>query len=143
MDTTTRALNPPRYLSPWEREVLETLLGVPFPGSEELRAQLGALRVSEEYTGDDPSVIFSVTRPATPPAPVRRRIPIEAEAPDSDGATIQILLHVVDGFIWELELYRPDGKPIQRRPDARSLAPYSLDSPAQARGRTDRVAGTA
>ena len=143
MDAITRALDPPRQLSPWERDVLEALLAVPFPGAEELKEQLGSVKVAEEYGGDDPSVIFSVAQHAALPAPVKRRIPVEAEGLDEDGATIQVLLHVIDGFVWELEVYRPDGEPMQCVPDARSLAPYSLDCHKQDGGRTDRVLGTA
>lgn len=143
MDATTRTLNPPRRLNLWERDVLDALLAVPFPGSDGLRVQLGSVKVSEEYGGDDPSVIFSVAQDAAPPAPVKRRIPVEAEALDEDGATIQVLLHVLDGLLWELELYRPDGKSVQRRPDARSLLTYSPDHQVQDGGRTERVPGTA
>lgn len=32
---------------------------------------------------------------------------------DVDGTDISILLHVVDGFARELEIYRIDGRPIQ------------------------------
>jgi hypothetical protein len=40
---------------------------------------------------------------------VHRRVPIEAVADDIDGMTIHVLLHVVDGYIDGLELYREDG----------------------------------
>lgn len=33
---------------------------------------------------------------------------------DEDGVNIEILLHVVDGYARELEIYRVDGTPIQR-----------------------------
>lgn len=143
MKSTTRSLDPPRQLDPWERHVLETLLAVPFPGSEELRAQLDSVRVAEEYGEADPSVIFTVARPAVLLASVKRRIPVEAEGRDADGATIQVLLHVVDGYLWELEVYRPDGEPLQCAPDALMLEIFSPDCDAQGRDRTDRVVGTA
>lgn len=123
--------------------MLETLLAVPFSGGEELRQQLGSVKVAEEYDGDDPSVILNVARHGVPPAPVQRRIPVEAEGLDQDGATIHVLLHVLDGFLWELELYRPDGNPVKRAPDARSLVLHSLDHQAQGRGHSDHVLGTA
>ena len=138
-----RSLDPPRQLSLWERDVLEAFLAVPFSGSEELKAQLGSVRVAEEYGGDDPTVIFSVAEGAAPPAPVRQRIPIEAEGRDADGATISILLHVIDGFLWELEVYRPDGESVRCVPDARSLVLFSPDHEKQDRGHADRVLGTA
>lgn len=45
------------------------------------------------------------------PAPVRARIPIEADA-DEDGMGLHGLLHVAGGFLMELELYRDDGEVI-------------------------------
>ena len=138
---TTRVLHPPRHLTLWEHDVLEALLAVPFPGSEELREQLGSVAVSEEYGGGDPSVIFEVARHVAPSAPVRRRIPVEAEGPDEDGTTIHVLLHVVDGYGWELELFRPDGNDVKRAPDARSLVLFSPDHQEQGREQPDRIAG--
>lgn len=56
-----------------------------------------------------------------PPACVVRRIPVEAEADDNDGATIHLLLHVVDGFIKELELFRDGTGSVQRMPKPQDL----------------------
>ncbi len=55
------------------------------------------------------------------PAEVVRRIPVEAELDDSDGVTIHLLLHVVDGLVKELEVYRDDSGPVQR-----TLTPQDL-----------------
>jgi hypothetical protein len=123
---TTRVV-PPRQLNSWERGVLCVLLSRPFPGSHELRLQLPAVRVSEEYVGRDPSVVLTLDRTAGPTAPVRRRIPVEAEGRDEDGRTIHVLLHVLDGYLWELELYRSDGGQIRSLPEPESLTPFSID----------------
>jgi hypothetical protein len=48
------------------------------------------------------------------PAVVIRRVPVEAERPDDDGVVIHVLLHVVDGFLNELEIYRDDSKSVRR-----------------------------
>ena len=50
-----------------------------------------------------------------PRADVVRRIPVEAESFDGEGATVHLLLHVVEGQINELEIYREDGKPPRGR----------------------------
>jgi hypothetical protein len=44
-------------------------------------------------------------------------------AEDEDGTTFHVLLHVVDGYIDELERYREDGRPIKGpiRPEALRL----------------------
>jgi len=46
-------------------------------------------------------------------AHVARRVPVEAELEDVDGVTIHVLLHVVQGFLNELEVFREDGGLIQ------------------------------
>ena len=61
---------------------------------------------------------------------VKRRIPIEAEGLDSDGVKVHFLLHVLDGFMAELEIYREDSKPVLSPPDPRSLELLSLDDDA-------------
>jgi hypothetical protein len=60
-------------------------------------------------------------------AVVARRIPTEAEALDSDGTVIHYLLHVSEGKIHELEIFREDSLPTQRRPAPEELSLLSLD----------------
>ena len=50
-------------------------------------------------------------------AVVRYRVCIELYGPDLDGTQISVMLHVVDGFVREIEIYKLDGSPIQRMPD--------------------------
>jgi hypothetical protein len=54
-------------------------------------------------------------------AAVKKRIPVEAEGLDEDGITVHFLLHVVDGFATELEVYKDDGSLIKRRPSPNDL----------------------
>jgi hypothetical protein len=60
----------------------------------------------------DGSLELSIVGTA-PRANVERRIPVEAEAEDVDGMTFHVLLHVVDGLVNELEIYRNDSEPMQ------------------------------
>jgi hypothetical protein len=48
------------------------------------------------------------------PAEVVRRIPVEAETEDVDGVPIHVLLHVVNGYMNELEVYREDSARLDR-----------------------------
>src|SRR5437868_1942648 len=114
-------LIPPRNLNNWERRMLETLVSLPFPAAEALWLQLDHSKVSEEYPEGDPTVIFVVDREAVPAAMVERRVPVEAEGTDDDGMPILVLLHVIDGYVWELELFRGDGGLIRRLPEPESL----------------------
>lgn len=55
--------------------------------------------------------------------PTKNRIPTEALIYDSDGALVNILLHVIDGYINELEIIRADGEPLNREIDAGHIVP--------------------
>jgi len=50
-------------------------------------------------------------------AAVNSRIPVEAEAEDLDGTTIHVLLHVIDGFARELEVYKNDSSRVIQMPE--------------------------
>lgn len=106
-----------RPLSELEGQLLAALLSTDFLGRDALAEQVAVASVrkidrngSLEFASSD-----------GPPAEVARRIPVEAELDDSDGLTIHVLLHVVDGFLKELEVYRDDSGPVQR-----ALAPRDL-----------------
>ena len=102
--------------------VLARLMEASFPGRNEVASQIAVARVRP--CDDDGCLEFE--RPDAPPAPVVRRIPVEAEAEEADGTTFHVLLHVVDGFINELERFREDGHPIQGpiRPEALRLLEF-------------------
>ena len=101
-----------RPLTDDERALIDALLTSDFDGSNEIRAQLDSAFV--RALDEDCSLEFKVE--GAPKAHVKRRIPIEAEVEDEDGRSIHILLHVVDGVVDELEVYREDGSPVRRRP---------------------------
>jgi hypothetical protein len=107
-----------RKLSQREKAILDRLLKEPFPGRDELRAQIANARVKaiDEYYG---SIEFQVND--GPKAPVLQRVPVDAFSKDADGMLIEVLLHVVDGVVDELEVIKYDGTPIQRHPEASDL----------------------
>ncbi len=86
-----------------ERAIIARLLSHEFAGVGALRRQSKDLQVRSI----DPEGSLEL-RPAdgAPVAQVAQRVPIEAELKDHDGDTIHILLHVVDGLMNELEVYR-------------------------------------
>jgi hypothetical protein len=98
-----------RPLTEEELSLLAVLLGADFPGREALREQVGKAKARRVDT--EGSLELSV--PVGEAANVVRRIPVEAELEDSDGVAIHVLLHVVSGFLNELELFREDGGLIQ------------------------------
>lgn len=95
-------------LNDYQRGILDALLAAEFQGKDALVEQSRYVQAREiDVNG---SLQFAPTD--QPLADVLRRIPVEAEAEDADGVVIHILLHVLDGCISELELYREDSQKI-------------------------------
>jgi hypothetical protein len=101
-----------------ERDVVQRLLTADFRGKAEIARQLAIYRV--RIIDEEGSLEFELNG-AAKPAEVEKRIPVEAEALDEDGICIHILLHVVEGFVSELEVYKDDGSPIKRMPSSGDL----------------------
>jgi hypothetical protein len=55
---------------------------------------------------------------------VKNRVPVNAQCLDTDGIAIDVLLHVVDGRLDELELYKVDGSPMLSAPQPEDLSTY-------------------
>ena len=99
--------------------MLEKFLNQEFPGGGDLRKQLAGV----EVRGIDSDGSLELRPdPSAPRADVVRGIPIEAEVEDLDGVKIHILLHVLDGVMRELEVYREDPGRVQRGLDADELS---------------------
>jgi len=86
-----------------ERAIFELLLDAPFVGRDEIREQLAQCLVRAIDEDGSVQIKASGTK-----AVVERRIPVEAVFTDSDGVFCHILLHVVDGLVNELEVYKDD-----------------------------------
>lgn len=96
----------PRPLRRRERETLEVLLGVDFPGVEALRAQLPGTVVVDRCTCGCPSVSLEPLADA-PLAAVATEVPVEALGMGAYGeAEAMVLLFVHDGRLSYLE-YAP------------------------------------
>jgi hypothetical protein len=107
-----------RALTSLERDILQRLLEADFAGCEQLQEQLEGLRAKQ--IDDEGSLGFEVKAGA--PAPVEHRVPVEAHYSDDDRAgdgapLVHILLHVREGRLWMLEIYKDDGSPILQSPD--------------------------
>lgn len=112
-----------RDLSSREREIVARLLAEQFAGNADLRRQVVACRV--EQIDEDGSLRFEVS-PENPRAGVIQRVPVQAAAPDSDGVLIHLDLHVVDGFLFELDIYREDEATVMRLPASDALDAFAL-----------------
>jgi hypothetical protein len=119
-DTEFTQLEHPRPLSQVEREVLVRLLAKEFPGSAQLREQMKSVVVSLDHGSHCPTVGLTVD-PNVPRARVTTRIPVTAFATASDGMQIDVSVHVVDGYLSELEAFRHDDKPLAALPQVHAL----------------------
>jgi hypothetical protein len=96
-----------------ERDLMTALTTADFLGRAEVLAQLQSSHVC---TIDDEGSLEIHTF-CDRQALVRYRVCTELYGPDSDRTQISVMLHVVDGFCREIEIYKVDGSPIQRMPD--------------------------
>ena len=100
-----------RPLRPAERAVLDRLLSRPFAGDAEIKAQLATAQV--RVIDADGSLRFQVDGPF---ALGRSRVLANACYLDGLGDDfsphVHLLLHVTDGKLHELEIYKDDGTPI-------------------------------
>lgn len=112
-----------RQLTNYERKIIDHLFKVDFPGRDALVDQINNSLV--RFVDENGSLEFLVQTEIM--ADVKRRIPIEGEVEDGDGIMIHVLLHVVDGRIAELEIYKDDSSSIIKMPDPSTLRPVLLD----------------
>jgi hypothetical protein len=110
-----RQLNVEDFRSPTtiERDLITALTSADFLGRSEVWAQLQSCHV---HTIDDEGSL-EIRTFCDRQALVRYRVCTELYGPDLDGTQISVMLHVLDGFCREIEIYKVDGSPIQRTPD--------------------------
>ena len=112
-----------RDLTTHEQGIIDRLLEKAFPGRDEICEQMKNCLV--RTIDEDESLEFLVKSDVK--AKVKRRIPVEAECQDTDGVLIHILIHVIDGKVNELEIYKEDGSPIIESLDPSRLKVVCLD----------------
>ena len=111
-----------RLATPNECAIIGRLVEAGFPGAAELRQKLAVGRVTYIESNGVPALLCEVPDSA-PRASVIRQVPVEAEYPVADGVLMYLLLHVVEGRLQSLEIYREDGEPIRHLPSASELVP--------------------
>ena len=106
-----------RKLTDIERRIVDRLLAEDFPGREAILKQINQSVVKQ--LDEDGSLEFDVGM--SPIAVSKFRIPVEGATEDVDGIPIHILLHVIDGRIKELEVYKEDSSAVIKMPDPEQL----------------------
>lgn len=107
-----------------EQALMNRLVEKPFNGREAMAEQLQSVKVRP---ADQDGCLSIHVPPTAPVADVAYRVPIEAEAPDTDGITIHLLLHVVEGRAVELEMFKEDNSNIIEVPPANAWEVAALD----------------
>ena len=108
-----------RTISSAEYALINKMLSVRFSGSAELRVQLDSIDLRVTSWGEILHIDF-LTQPAVK-AKTKYQVPVEANSNDLDGMEINVSLHVVDGLLYEFEVYRVDGEWIAQPPAPESL----------------------
>ncbi len=106
-----------REINSNEKRLLEHLLNVDFPGRDAIWEQVSNSLVAE--IDENGSLEFKSKIGIK--ANVKKRIPIEAEFEDIDGVKVHLLLHVVNGVVKELEIYKDNGSSIIRIPETKNI----------------------
>lgn len=96
-----------------EKIWLETMLSKNFSGNEIILKQLNSAQVTRKYnTG-----YFSIktnTDKRLPQFPFEIRVPVEMRVFGKDKVPIVFLLHVVNGYVDELEIFNADSSPLSK-----------------------------
>src|SRR5687768_16575581 len=94
-----------RPLLPEERSILEFLLTKGFRGRDQLVAQLEHVSVTGSSCGCGCDSVGLAVEPSVSPAQVDERVPTDAFGNDPNGTEEGVLLHVIDGYMADLEFY--------------------------------------
>ena len=100
--------------------IVKRLVSADFPGAPELCEQVTRAMIKRRDLGT--ALVLEAHLPnGLRRAEVERRVPVEAEGKDLDGTVIHLLVHVVNGYLKEVEIFREDGQQIHQLPAVESL----------------------
>jgi hypothetical protein len=100
--------------------LLEKLLSREFPGRDALKLQLSSV-TGRKIDGNGSLEL----RPGRDnPAETELGCPTEGKCADLDGVSIAVLLHVKDGRMRLLEIFKEDGSELLSAPNAQALEVY-------------------
>jgi len=97
-----------RHPSENETAILQKLLSVNIPGVAELLVQIQNIMVQAIDYDDNYSSIELLPQNFNKCA-ISQRVPVEGSWKDKNGGNVSILLHVIDGFLHELDIIKDDG----------------------------------
>lgn len=111
-----------RRPTPYETELVDKLLETEFFGRDELQAQWRSALV--RTVGASGS--FAI-RPSTgePPSRAEFGVPVEGESSNEEGGGVHAVLHIRDGYLEELEVYRDMPEPVRNRVDPQAIEVFA------------------
>ena len=98
-----------------EKSILNELLSKPFKGIEILQKQLKYCKVNGRCTCGCLTVTLNASKDIRE-FPYPFRVPVEMHAKEQNELVI-VMLHVVNGYVYELEILRADSEPIKESID--------------------------
>ncbi len=101
-----------RLFNTIEKQWIDLMLGINFLGRDILRRQLTCSHIIlEDKSYSNLSLILETS--STERYLLHESVPIIMQAYQSDGVPIEFLIHIVDGFVRELEVYNAAGLELQ------------------------------
>ena len=114
-------MNNYRKLNTIETEIFNKLLERDFPGADEIKDQIKncEAKIIRDYNDNWGSI--EIRTNSKKMADVESRIPVQGILYDSDGVPIEVFLHVIGGFINELEIVKVGQSPMKTIPDVKNM----------------------
>ena len=95
-----------------EKKWLETLLSVVFLGRGVIINQINCAEILREYTEFYMALKFKVDNNKVQKIQTNIRVPVEMRVHRTGQVPIQFLLHIVQGYVSELEIFNADSSKI-------------------------------
>lgn len=99
----------------YQKQLLDKMLSLEFPGVEELREQAKDILIEVDDHGDNCGTFDIFPDKSRPQAKVSDMTPVEGRAKDNRKGEVLYLLHVVDGYLNELETVLMEHETLEER----------------------------
>lgn len=124
------------YLTCLEQKWLSIIWDISFPYKKQMQRQIEVAKLSREYTPYYKFLNFDVPK-NLPPLPHLYRVPIEVWVHHKDEdeydetekiiAPTEFLLHVIDGYVNQLEIYNADSSNMELNNICKGRREYKLN----------------
>ncbi len=100
-----------KKLTPNEKNWIETLLNCEVLHKKEITEQINSAEIEREYSPYFIFINFNVDK-GMDRISVAKRVPVEMRAYSDNDVAIQFLLHIVNGYVSQLEIFKADSSEI-------------------------------